>query len=47
MPDPSVGDTFFLLPSGPLDLNESASLVMGPTSKAQCTNGCWQSFEWG
>jgi hypothetical protein len=44
-PDPSVGDTVSLPSGGPtFDLNESANLVTGPTSKNQCKRGGWQSF---
>jgi hypothetical protein len=45
-PDPSVDDTVSL-PNGPFaccDLNESANLVTGPTSKAECKKGGWRSF---
>ena len=42
--DPSVGDTHSFPTNGLVNLNLSANLVTGPTSKAQCKNGGWKNF---
>ena len=42
--DPSVGDTHSYMGIGFANLNLSANLVTGPTSKAQCKNGGWKNF---
>ena len=44
-PDPSVGDTVAVTESlSFFELNLSANLVTGPTSKAQCKKGGWMTF---
>lgn len=43
--DPNTGDIVSLpVPSSSADVNESANLVVLPTSKAQCKHGGWKAF---
>jgi hypothetical protein len=46
IPQPVVGDTVTLTNDSPFSvtIDESATLVTAPTSKAQCTHGGWKNF---
>jgi hypothetical protein len=44
IPDPAVGETVTLFESGPFTRNESANLVVLPTSKDQCMKNGWKNY---
>jgi hypothetical protein len=46
IPEPVVGETVTLGNDAPFSvtIDESATLVTAPTSKAQCTHGGWKNF---